>query len=563
MLKTLLAILLLSLASTGHAWWNDGWKHREKILLDTTAAGLETKEALTGFPLAVRLHLGNFTFTDAKPDGSDLRVVAGDDKTELKFFVERFDAANGLAVLWVQVPAVAPASAGQHVWLYHGNPGATAVPPAKGVYDAGSVVFNFSEADGAVQDGGTGGIVPTAKPAAIEPAGLLGASAVFRGEPLVLPDAPALRRATGSAASASFWVKPAASSQAATLFQQGNLELVIDGGALALRSGNAVVAKGGQIKPESWQHVALAFDKGRAAIYLDGAEVGSAQFALPELAGEVRIGKGFSGLVDAVQISSSARSADWFKVAAKSQGAEANFPQVVPEEEGDGGSTSYFGILVSNLTTDAWVVIGILGVMFAIAVYVMVAKAIFINRVDGGNRRFLHHFRGADEAFLGIEAHPAFRHSSLHRLYEAGVREMVRRHVGANMGAAAPLSGASIDAIKASIDADMVRETHRLNGKMVLLTIAISGGPFLGLLGTVVGVMITFAAIAAAGDVNVNAIAPGIAAALLATVAGLAVAIPALFGYNYLASRIKNISADMQIFVDELVTRIAEQYGAR
>ena len=74
--------------------------------------------------------------------------------------------------------------------------------------------------------------------------------------------------------------------------------------------------------------------------------------------------------------------------------------------------------------------------------------------------------------------------------------------------------------------------------------------------------MVTFAAIAAAGDVNVNAIAPGIASALLATVAGLGVAIPSLFGYNYLASRIKNISADMQIFVDEFITRVAEVYGA-
>ena len=62
--------------------------------------------------------------------------------------------------------------------------------------------------------------------------------------------------------------------------------------------------------------------------------------------------------------------------------------------------------------------------------------------------------------------------------------------------------------------------------------------------------------------VNVNAIAPGIAAALLATVAGLGVAIPSLFGYNYLASRIKNISSDMQIFVDEFITRVAEVYGA-
>ncbi len=96
---------------------------------------------------------------------------------------------------------------------------------------------------------------------------------------------------------------------------------------------------------------------------------------------------------------------------------------------------------------------------------------------------------------------------------------------------------------------------------MVWLTISISGGPFLGLLGTVIGVMITFAAIAQAGDVNVNAIAPGTAAALVATVAGLGVAIPCLFGYNYLNTRIKEIVADKRVFVDEFVTRIAETYS--
>ena len=72
--------------------------------------------------------------------------------------------------------------------------------------------------------------------------------------------------------------------------------------------------------------------------------------------------------------------------------------------------------------------------------------------------------------------------------------------------------------------------------------------------------MITFAAIAASGDVNVNAIAPGIAAALVATVAGLAVAIPSLFGYNYLTIRIKDSTSDMQVFVDELITKMAESY---
>lgn len=111
------------------------------------------------------------------------------------------------------------------------------------------------------------------------------------------------------------------------------------------------------------------------------------------------------------------------------------------------------------------------------------------------------------------------------------------------------------------MDAGFVRQGQKLNSLIVLLTICISGGPFLGLLGTVVGVMITFAEIAKAGDVNVNAIAPGIAAALVATVAGLAVAIPALFGYNYLLARIKNANADMQVFIDEFVAKMAEHYS--
>src|SRR5258708_31190785 len=117
-----------------------------------------------------------------------------------------------------------------------------------------------------------------------------------------------------------------------------------------------------------------------------------------------------------------------------------------------------------------------------------------------------------------------------------------------------------MQAIRATLDGGLVRETQRLNNNIVLLTIAIAGGPFLGLLGTVVGVMITFAAIAAAGDVNVNSIAPGIAAALAATVAGLGVAIPALFGYNYILARGKNTSNNMHIFIDEFYTKATEFY---
>jgi biopolymer transport protein ExbB len=197
-----------------------------------------------------------------------------------------------------------------------------------------------------------------------------------------------------------------------------------------------------------------------------------------------------------------------------------------------------------------------------IAVAVMISKSLYVRRTDSANRRFMRQFREALDVLKigGEKGSEQFGNSSLYRLYLAGLQELLKRNVGQD--GRPPLSGASLDAVKASIDADSVREGYALNSQMVLLTIAIAGGPFLGLLGTVVGVMITFASIAAAGDVNVNAIAPGIAAALLATVAGLAVAIPSLFGYNYLASRIKTISSDMQIFVDEFVTRVAETYGA-
>ena len=123
------------------------------------------------------------------------------------------------------------------------------------------------------------------------------------------------------------------------------------------------------------------------------------------------------------------------------------------------------------------------------------------------------------------------------------------------------MSAEAIAAIRSALDAGLVRELQALNRLMVILTISISGGPFLGLLGTVIGVMITFAAIAMSGDVNINAIAPGIAGALMATVAGLGVAIPALFGYNWLTLRIKDLSSDMQVFVDEFTTKMAEVYS--
>jgi biopolymer transport protein ExbB len=85
----------------------------------------------------------------------------------------------------------------------------------------------------------------------------------------------------------------------------------------------------------------------------------------------------------------------------------------------------------------------------------------------------------------------------------------------------------------------------------------------MGLLGTVWGVINTFAGVAEAGEANLAAIAPGVASALACTLAGLIVAIPALFAYSYLSSQIKNSMADMNVFMGEFVTLVEEEYGGK
>jgi biopolymer transport protein ExbB len=126
----LAAMVLLAAPLSAQAWWNGDYKQRTRIVLNTSAAGVATSEALSGVAVPVRLHSGNFDFLGAKPDGADLRVVAGDDKTPLKFQIERFDGGNELAVLWVQVPAVAPGTDQNQLYVYADNEKATAEPAA-------------------------------------------------------------------------------------------------------------------------------------------------------------------------------------------------------------------------------------------------------------------------------------------------------------------------------------------------------------------------------------------------------------------------------------------------
>lgn len=609
------AALLLGLAAwlisapAANAWWNDDWLLRKKITIDLTSAGLPNGEALgnTG-PVLIRLHSGNFRFASAKEDGSDLRFVAGDDKTPLKFQIEKYNALFNEAQIWVNIPDLKSA-AKTEFFLYYGNRKATAVD-TKGVYDADTLlVYHFAENGTPPQDSSIWANHALG-PSRIIDGAQIGAGTHFDGTTVIsVPDSPGLAIPENGTLTWSSWVSMGAAQPEAVLFsrkQDGSgLTIGLDSGVPFVQIDGVTPARtpaGAPITAGKWHHIAVVADAGTVTIYVDGERNTSSPGALPALSGKASIGGeadaaatpapaatsdqpaadaaattpgvvgGFVGDLDEMKIIKSARTPVAVRFAALVQGAD--FGKIIAyseDEETSAWFTGYFAVILKSVTVDGWVVIALLGVMAVLSWIVIVDKVGYCGRQAKGNALFLEQFNADEDAFLRLEAEPdqpkgkpktkaerAVRESSLRRLYQQAVQETIRRFSrGSGMKA---LSPQAITAIRASLDSIYVKEAQKLNRMMVMLTIAISGGPFLGLLGTVVGVMITFAAIAASGDVNVNAIAPGIAAALVATVAGLGVAIPALFAYNYLTIRIKDLSSDMQVFIDDLLARMAEEF---
>jgi biopolymer transport protein ExbB len=581
-----LLLVVCALAPTqASAWWQNDWSYRKQITIDTTPKGADIAQSAGRMPVLIRLHTGNFSFTDAQENGNDIRFVNSDDKTPLPFHIESFDPLLGVAAIWVDIPDM-PAGSAKQIWMYYGNKKAPAAGDAASTFDADyALVYHFDEGTGAPPKDRTAyGNAAQNAPAGLDDGSIIGKGARFAAAgPVTVAASPSLAVAANGAFTFSAWIKADVFQPREALFARGQngsgLLIGIDSGTVFAEAGAVRVAAPHPVAKGQWTHVAVTADGKTVTLYLNGKPVTHAAGVLPALNSTIGIGgipqgatlpapaSAFTGEIDELRISKVARSAALIRADVVSQGPDAKLVQFGVDEKQAGFGFGYFGIIVKSVTVDAWVVIGILGCMAVMSWFVMWTKATYVGTVDKANDAFLRLFRqeGGDPlAIDGSRMTPAERRrltrSSIWRIYNAADEE-IRRRLG--RGGALVLNAEAIGVIRAIMDAHLVRENQRLARSMVLLTISISGGPFLGLLGTVVGVMITFAAIAASGDVNVNAIAPGISAALLATVAGLAVAIPALFGYNYLVVRNKNVSANMQVFVDEFITRLSEIYSGR
>ena len=593
-IRTLLgAVAFLALCSSalaGGPWWDKAWTSRKKITVDASASGANITEPVGGATVLLRLYDATFTFASAKEDLGDLRFVSEDDKTVLPHHVEKLDSLMGEALVWVKVPDLKP-GAKNSFWMYFGSgdPKAVKSEDSRACYDADTVlVFHFTESGAPAADATKNANV--AENPGTRAEGAIGGGVSFNGKNAVnIVASASLVWSANAPLTISAWVKPGAPKADAEILsrKEGGSSFVIGANA-----GTPYVEINGQrgagkdaLAPGQWAHFALVCDGAKTTLYVNGELAAAVGAGLPALNSNITLGGGFTGDFDELQIHKVARPVGFIQLAAFSQSGEKvaktlTFAEVEqPKDWLSWLKSGTFGVIIGNLTFDGWLVIIILAIMAVISWYVMVNKVRYLNGISSGNEVFMKQWRDvvSDLTVLDAGGDPEktrtlggrltaatakkIRHSSVYRIYHIGVEEVRHRiEEDRKRGVERGLSGRSIQSVRASLDGGLVRETQKINKLIVVLTICISGGPFLGLLGTVVGVMITFAAVAAAGEVNVNAIAPGIAAALLATVAGLAVAIPSLFGYNYILSRVKDAKDDMHIFIDEFVTRMAEFY---
>ena len=121
------------------------------------------------------------------------------------------------------------------------------------------------------------------------------------------------------------------------------------------------------------------------------------------------------------------------------------------------------------------------------------------------------------------------------------------------------ISEAQLQALRLVLEKGQAEERDDISAGLVWLAVIGTVSPLLGLLGTVIGVMNAFLGITATGSANIGAVAPGVAEALVTTVAGLAVAIPAVMGYNYFVTRLNYFGGELEGFASEFIGSLAKE----
>jgi biopolymer transport protein TolQ len=205
-------------------------------------------------------------------------------------------------------------------------------------------------------------------------------------------------------------------------------------------------------------------------------------------------------------------------------------------------------------------VLALLGVFSIVSWAIIVDKWWQLRRVHVQTIGFLRAFREGRRPSIVLAAAKKLRESSLAQLYIAahqevsGISDVVDHGIEDHEDG---LSGDRLDAVHRAMRRASAMEVARLERYLPFLATTASATPFIGLFGTVWGIMSSFHGIGQQGSANLAVVAPGISEALIATAFGLAAAIPAVIAYNYFVHRVRHWATEMEGFTMDLLNLVA------
>lgn len=215
--------------------------------------------------------------------------------------------------------------------------------------------------------------------------------------------------------------------------------------------------------------------------------------------------------------------------------------------------------LITNSVLATKVVLSLLLLLSLYSWGIIVAKWFEFRRTARTSQVFLREFARATKLEQAVAMARKAPASPFNRVFARAVNFLQDTAIRGDDGAAHPLRESQVEAMRLLLDAEVTTERDALGHFIPSLAVIGSASPLIGLLGTVLGVIDAFLGVAIKGSGNLGAVAPGVAEALIATAAALAVAIPAVFAYNIFAARLNRFDGELESFGSEVIALMARE----
>ena len=317
----------------GENWWNTAWSYRKLITIDH----IKISGILNKFPLLINLSVSNFDFTRVQNQGQDIRFVNySDNNTLFTYEIDRWSASSQKAQVWVNVTVISN-TVDTKLWIYYGNPGASAGQNPHGVWDANfRMVHHFSEVSGTHYDStrnhNNGSLIYQAVQ---NVTGIIGSADYFDGsnDYVRIPSSTSLN--LSSVFTLEGWIKAslAQSASGKQPFDKPDCYVysydhnnILYRGVVAIQTSTSAWKDGGgtvTVSQGAWHYISGVYDGSNLITYVDGVQKASkniGSWTLKILPYGFYIGSGFTspnpasffnGTIDEVRVSAMARSNSW------------------------------------------------------------------------------------------------------------------------------------------------------------------------------------------------------------------------------------------------------------